>query len=256
MIKRLFTIPLALASTLLGLLAMPLTQAAESNPPNIAERVKAYEQARGAGKDAPKMAPKDMAVMKKSAQDLAAAMPHPGLKVGAKAPDFHLKNAQGKMVSLHEALRQGPVVLVFYRGAWCPYCNLQLHALKESLPAFKQHGASLIAITPQTPDKSLEQVKKDGYPFEILSDLDDQVMKAYQLYWEIPPELNQVYQHSFGLDVAAFNGKGRHGLPVPGTFIIDQGGIVRAASADTDYKKRMEPADILAALKQLPRAKK
>jgi len=248
---------LTMLSMALSIVLPPFAQAADNAAalPNIAERVKAFEQQRPSTKEAPKIAPKDKAVMAKAAQDLAAAMPNPGLTVGAKAPDFSLKNAEGKIVGLHNALKQGPVVLVFYRGAWCPYCNLQLHALKESLPAFQKYGASIIAITPQTPDKSLAQVKKDGYPFEILSDLDDHVMKAYKLYWEVTPELDATYKKSFGLDVQAFNGQGRRGLPVPGTFIIDQSGIVRAASADTNYKKRMEPADILAALEKLPRKK-
>lgn len=246
-----------LVGTVLSFGLTPFVSAADKTDalPNIAERVKTFEQQRSSAKEAPKITPQDKAVMAKAAQDLAAAMPNPGLTVGTKAPNFSLKNAEGKTVSLRSALKKGPVVLVFYRGAWCPYCNLQLHALKESLPAFEKQGASIIAITPQTPDKSLAQVKKDGYPFEILSDLDDQVIKAYKLYWEVTPELDATYKKSFGLDVQAFNGQGRRGLPVPGTFIIDQSGIVRAASADTNYKKRMEPADILAALEKLPRKK-
>ena len=221
--------------------------------PNIAERAQALDKQLYTGKDAIKVAPQDMAVMTKASEGLAAAMPSPGLKIGARAPNFLLKTAQGKTVKLSGMLKKGPVILVFYRGAWCPYCNLELHALNESLPAFKKYGASLVAITPQTPDKSLEQVKKDGFPFEILSDLDDKVVKAYKLYWEVSPELDAAYKRSFGLDVAAYNGLGRRGLPVPGTFVIDQSGIVRVAFADTDYKKRMEPVDILAALQKLPR---
>lgn len=245
-----------LVVTVLSFGCMSLAFAADDAAlPNIAERVKAFEQQTFSGKDAPKITPEDKAVMAQAAKNLAVALPDPGLKVGAKAPNFSLKNAEGKSVNLRSALEKGPVVLVFYRGAWCPYCNLQLHALKESLPQFKKYGASIIAITPQTPDKSLAQVKQDGYPFEILSDLDDRVTKSYKLYWEVPPELDATYKKSFGLDVQAFNGQGRLGLPVPGTFVIDRSGIVRAAAADTDYKKRMEPADILAALEKLPRKK-
>lgn len=250
-IKRPYT--LFIASVLVSLLAMPYTLAAETTAPvpNIAERVKALDTQLYAGKDALKVDAVDMATMTKAANDLAAKMPSPGLKAGTRAPNFTLNNPYGKPVELNTLLKKGPVILVFYRGAWCPYCNLELHALNESLPNFKKYGATLIAITPQTPDKSLEQVNQDGYPFEILSDLDDRVMKAYKLYWEVPPELDAAYKHSFGLDVAAFNGNGRRGLPVPGTFVIDKSGIVRAAFADTDYKKRMEPADILTALQHL-----
>lgn len=250
-IKRPYT--LFIASVLVSLLGMSYTLAAETTAPvpNIAERVKALDTQLYTGKDALKVDAVDMATMTKAANDLAAKMPSPGLKTGTRAPNFTLNNPYGKPVELNTLLKKGPVILVFYRGAWCPYCNLELHALNESLPNFKKYGATLIAITPQTPDKSLEQVNQDGYPFEILSDLDDRVMKAYKLYWEVPPELDAAYKHSFGLDVAAFNGNGRRGLPVPGTFVIDKSGIVRAAFADTDYKKRMEPADILTALQHL-----
>ena len=255
--KEKLAFSLSVASVAVGLLVAPFSLAAENGVPlpNIAERVKDLDKQLYTGKNALKVEPQDLAIMTKAAEDLAIALPNPGLKVGAKAPNFSLKNAHGETVKLRSVLRKGPVILVFYRGAWCPYCNLELHALNESLPSFKKYGASLIAITPQTPDKSLAQLDKDGYPFEILSDLDDKVMKAYKLYWEVPPELDAAYKHSFGLDIAAYNGNGRRGLPVPGTFVIDKSGIVRAAFANTDYKKRMEPADILDALQHLPQGK-
>jgi len=192
----------------------------------------------------------DMAVMEKAGRDLASSMPAPGIKVGEKAPDFVLNNALDKPVSLKEELKKGPVVLVFYRGAWCPFCNMHLHVLQESLPEFKKYGAQLITITPQTPDKSVEQFKQKGYPFEVLSDLDNKVMKDYQLYFELPAELVDVYK-KHGLDIEAFNGKDRNVLPVPGSFVIDTSGVVRAMHADTDYKKRMEPSAIIDALKKI-----
>lgn len=192
----------------------------------------------------------DMAVMEKAGKDLASSMPDPGIKVGEKAPDFVLNNALGQPVSLKDKLKEGPVVLVFYRGAWCPFCNMHLHVLQQSLPEFKKYGAQLITITPQTPDKSVEQLKKKGYPFEVLSDLDSSVMKAYRLYFELPADLVDVYK-KHGLDIEAFNGQGRNVLPVPGSFVIDTNGIVQAMQADTDYKKRMEPSAIIDALKSL-----
>ena len=192
----------------------------------------------------------DMAVMEKAAATLAREMPEPGLKTGEHAPDFSLTNALGKEINLQKMLKGGPVVLVFYRGAWCPFCNMHLHALQTSLPQIKQLGARLITVTPQTPDKSAEQIKKDGYPFEVLSDLDSQVMKNYQLYFELPDNLLAVYK-KHGLDIEAYNGKGRAVLPVAGTFVINQQGIVVAKHADTDYKKRMEPADIIKVLKKI-----
>ena len=192
----------------------------------------------------------DMAIMEKAGKDLSSSMPAPGIKVGEKAPDFVLNNALGKAVSLQDKLKEGPVVLVFYRGAWCPFCNMHLHVLQESLPEFKKYGAQLITITPQTPDKSVEQFKEKGYSFEVLSDLDDKVMKDYRLYFELPADLVEVYKNH-GIDIEAFNGKGRNVLPVPGSFVIDTNGIVRAMFADTDYMKRMEPSVIVDALKNI-----
>ena len=125
---------------------------------------------------------------------------------------------------------------------------MQLRALKESQPHFEHYGAKLIAVTPQTPDRSLEQAKKAAYPFQVLSDLDDSVMKAYNLYFEVPETLRSIYVQNFDLDISAYNGNGRYGLPVPGTFVIDRQGIIRAVFADTDYTKRMEPAAIIDAL--------
>lgn len=192
----------------------------------------------------------DMAVMEKAGRELASSMPEPGIKLGEKAPDFVLNNALGKPVRLKDKLKEGPVVLVFYRGAWCPFCNMHLHVLQQSLPEFKKYGAQLITITPQTPDKSVAQFKEKGYPFEVLSDLDNKVMKDYKLYFELPPDLVEVYK-KHGLDIEAFNGKGRNVLPVPGSFVINTDGVVRAMHADTDYKKRMEPSAIIDALKEM-----
>lgn len=111
----------------------------------------------------------------------------------------------------------------------------------------------LLAVTPQRPDRPLAQVEADGYPFEILSDLDDAVMRAYNLYFEVPADLDAVYRERLGLDLAAYNGPGRDGLPVPGTFVIDNtDGIIRAAFAAVDYRARMEPVAIMDALAGLP----
>lgn len=219
--------------------------------PSIQQQVDQFNQQRSKDTSGPKLSEQDMALMQKAAADIAASLPEPGLKPGSKAPDFTLGDAYGKQVNLYDKLKKGPVILAFYRGAWCPFCNIELHALQQSLPAFDKYHAQLIAVSPQTPDKSLEQLKKDQYPFAVLSDVNDTVSKAYRLYYEVPKELNEFYKAKFKLDIEAYNGKGRLGLPVPGTFVIDQQGKIVAAFADHDYQKRMEPADIVAALKAI-----
>ncbi|MFT5756192.1 MAG: peroxiredoxin [Alteromonadaceae bacterium] len=189
----------------------------------------------------------DLAIMTNASETIANELPNPGLKVGEKAPDFTLDNAFGETISLYDELKNGPVILVFYRGSWCPYCNMHLRALQQSLPVFTQHGARLITVTPQTPDKSSEQVKKEGYLFDVLSDLDNSVMKSYKLYFEPPKALIALYK-KHGLNIEGFNGDGRNGLPVPGAFVIDTQGTIQAMQAQTDYKSRMEPQAILDAL--------
>lgn len=240
----------AISVLLLLVATLPIQAEELARVPNLDSRIAEFQaQRKGPGPNE-----RQRAVMNKAAEDLAAALPKPGLDVGTRAPDFALPSAYGETVRLSEQLTQGPVILTFYRGAWCPYCNLQLRALKESQSHFERYGAQLIAVTPQTPDRSLEQYSKDAYPFQILSDLDDSVMKAYNLYFEVPDALRSVYIQDFNLDIAAYNGNGRYGLPVPGTFIIDRQGIVRAVFADTDYKNRMEPAAIIEALADIKRA--
>lgn len=225
-------------------------QADESSLPSYKQQRQQLMEKSKKSTNAAKFSDEDHRIMKQAAEKLATELPEPGLKPGTQAPDFTLKNAFGKSVTLSKELKKGPVILVFYRGAWCPFCNLQLHTLQKSLPAFNKYGAQLITVTPQHPDKSAEQIKKDSYPFEILSDLESHVMKAYGLYFELGPKLVEVYR-KHGLNIEAYNGKGRNVLPVPGTFIIDRKGIVRGVHADVDYKERMEPAAILDILRQL-----
>lgn len=220
-----------------------------STPPSVASYQQAYDEMMMNMKDQKDpFTAEDKLIMENSAAELKRSMPSPGLKVGTRVPDFTLQNAFGESVTLSKEYAKGPVILVFYRGAWCPFCNLHLHSLQKSLPEFKKYGAQLILVTPQTPDKSAGQIKKDDFDFEVLSDLDSQVMKQYRLYFELPDDLIRVYKKA-GLDIESFNGKGRNVLPVPGSFVIDRNGIIRAMLANTDYKVRMEPADIVAALK-------
>ncbi len=225
-------------------------ESSESGLPSYREALEAFQAERAAG-TGPKIGQEGRAAMKQAAAELAAAMPSPGLDPGERAPAFELPNARGEQISLAALLANGPVVLTFYRGAWCPYCNLQLRGLTESLPTIEAAGGQLVAITPQTPDKSLEQVEKDGYPFEILSDLDSVVMHDYRLYFEVPESISDVYKRNLQLDLAEYNGAGRYVLPVPETYVIDRNGVVRFAFADTDYRKRVEPAAIVDALEAL-----
>lgn len=202
------------------------------------------------GKAMQKADPKVLKQLEVGNQKVAKQLPKPGLKIGTKAPNFTLKNQDGKWVSLSDLLKKGPVIISFYRGAWCPYCNLQINNLVKNYDYFKPYNAQLVAITPQKPDKSLLQYTKAKVPFPILSDLDNSVMKDYNVLFQLPEELIVAYSQ-FGIDLADYNGEKRWVLPVPATYILDQKGVIRSVFADIDYTKRMEPKVIVETLAKL-----
>jgi len=172
------------------------------------------------------------------------------LKKGAKCPEFSLPNVHGKMVSINELLRQGPVVLVFYRGGWCPYCNLTLRALQKSLDAIREAGAQLIAVSPQEPDESLSTAEKDELTYDVLSDRHNKVAKSFGLVFKLPSDLVKLYGE-FGIDLKKANGDDENELPLAATFVVGKSGTIEHAFVDADYKKRMEPGEIVSVLKKL-----
>ncbi len=171
------------------------------------------------------------------------------LNVGDKAPDFALNNALNKSVSLYKELENGPVILTWYRGGWCPYCNITLHYLQEKLPEFKKAGATLIALTPELPDNSLSTSEKNNLEFTVLSDVANKVGKEYGVVFKLTNEVASVYEESFGLIKS--NGDDSNELPLAATYVIDENGIIQYAFLDPDYRNRAEPAEIIAALESL-----
>lgn len=156
-----------------------------------------------------------------------------GLKVGESAPDFSLPNALGKMVSLYNSLKSGLVVLKFYRGEWCPICNLDLREMQHYLDQFQKLGTKVIAISPQKPDDALTAVEKNELGFEVLSDADQQVIKAYNLQFDPGEDYHK------RRDLSTLNGDGSITLPVPATFIIDQDFTIIGAHVEANYTERM-----------------
>jgi len=198
-----------------------------------------------------KMSEDTKAVMDKAMQDLVnSGLANQSLKVGDKAPNFALPNAVGKTVELQDLLSRNSVVISFYRGGWCPYCNLELRTLQQSLPEIKELGATLVAISPQTPDNSLSTVEKNELEFEVLSDGGNQVAKEFGLVFVLPEELRPIYQ-DFGIDLPAQNGDNTFELPIPATYVIAQDGTIIHAFVEADYTKRLDPKEIIAALKKI-----
>jgi peroxiredoxin len=175
-----------------------------------------------------------------------------GLQEGEIAPDFLLPNAVGEKISLYEQLKKGPVVLTFYRGGWCPYCNLELRAYESVLQDIQEAGATLIAISPQKPDASLSTKEKNDLSFQVLSDDTYEVIRAYNLYFTFPEHLKQTYSEKFKLDLTKFNGSDDPwSLPVPGTFIINKDRKVVLARSNANYMERLDPAEVVSFLKEL-----
>ena len=172
------------------------------------------------------------------------------LQVGDTIPPISLPNALGKTVNIQDLLTEGALVISFYRGQWCPYCNLELRALQQALPEFKALGASLVAISPQTPDNSLSTTEKNELSFEVLSDVGNQVARQLGLVFQIPEQLRPIYQN-FGIDLPEHNGDETFELPIAATYVINRDGKVVYAFVNPDYTQRAEPADILAAVADL-----
>ena len=172
------------------------------------------------------------------------------LKVGDKAPNFTLPDTSGKQVTLSELLQHGPVVVTFYRGEWCPFCNLQLHAYQNILLQIQSLGASLVAISPQTPDHSLSTVEKKELSFTVLSDVGNTVARKYKLVFALPEQFRAMYT-SIGSDVPTFDGDASWELQMPGTFIVAQDGTIHLAYVQEDHTRRLEPIALLDGLRTL-----
>jgi peroxiredoxin len=174
------------------------------------------------------------------------------LKSGDTAPDFTLPGSDGHIVSLKDLLKSGPVVLSFYRGGWCPYCNLELRALQAVLPQITAQGATLVAVSPQTPDESLSTAEKNDLAFPVLSDSGSQVAKAFGIAFDLADELRPIYTR-FNHALPVMNGTDSWVLPIPATYIIGQGGVIALSFVDVDYRTRLEPAAVVEALCSLSR---
>ncbi|WP_279581450.1 peroxiredoxin-like family protein [Fodinicola feengrottensis] len=172
------------------------------------------------------------------------------LAAGSRAPDFSLPDPQGDVVDLAAMLARGPVVLTFYRGAWCPMCNLQLPALRDSLPAFTAAGASLVAVSPQLPDGSLTMAERHALTFPVLSDLRNVTARQYGLVFTMSAEVVDTAR-AIGVDFVAVNGNDTWELPIPATFVIDRQGVIRWVQAHADWRQRPQPQAILDALTAL-----
>lgn len=174
------------------------------------------------------------------------------LQVGQPVPDFVLPDAFGQTVSLGTLLDKGSVVISFYRGEWCPFCNLELRALQAVLPKMRELGATLVAISPEKPDHGVVMTEKNELTFPVLSDLGNRVARQFGIVFRVGEELSEFARNTFQNDITLRNGDDSRELPVPATYVVDPLGIIRFAHVNVDYMTgRAEPEQIIAALEAI-----
>lgn len=172
------------------------------------------------------------------------------LKLGEPFPDFILPDSTGQTVYLRDLLARGPVVISFYRGLWCPYCNLELDALGKAYPRIRDLGAELLAISPQAAASSNRAIRTNKLPFRILIDAGNKVADATGLRYRLEPSLVDVYTR-LGVNLPLINGDDSWTLPIPARVVVSTDGRVQAISADPDYTKRPDPSETLRVLEEL-----
>lgn len=197
--------------------------------------------------------PAAVEVLHRATEDLiASGAQGRALKVGDVAPEFTLPDPDGHPVSSKELLAKGPLVVTFYRGAWCPFCNFDLTALEEARSEMESLGATLVAISQQTAPNSRKSQRQNGLGFPILGDHRGDIAAQFGLRWTLPNDLREV-QKALGADLTQFNGEDSWTLPMPARYVIAQDGTIAYAEVNADYTRRPEPSAIFPVLKQLGR---
>lgn len=196
------------------------------------------------------MAPGFVNALTRSLAELVqAGLEKNSVQVRQRLPMFALPNQAGQMVQSED--RKGPLVVTFYRGGWCPYCNLALRAMQKALPEIEALGGRLVAITPETPDDSLSTAEKAGLTFDVLSDVGLHYARQLGIVWKIPEYALEWHEKYFGLHFEQHNGAGnRDELPVPATFVVDATGMVAWRFLEAAYWKRAEPTDVVEAVRR------
>ena len=175
------------------------------------------------------------------------------LNVGAKMPSFSLKDSNGKTIESVDLLKQANLVVVFYRGSWCPFCNLYLQSLQKNLAQIKAAGGNLVAVSVENPDNSLSVAKKNELAFTVLSDPNLTVARKFGIVYQMPKKTDELYK-SKGLDVAKHNAMDKAELPLSATYIVNQKGEIVYAFLESDYKKRAAPETIIETLSKIKSA--
>ena len=172
------------------------------------------------------------------------------LKVGDQMPSFALPNAKNEKISSGELLKKSNLIVVFYRGDWCPFCNMYLQRLQKSNKDFKANGGSLVAISIENPDDSLTLSQKHKLDFTVLSDKNLDLARKFKIVYQLPPKTDKKYKEN-GIDLVKDNGTDKPELPLSATYIVNQDGKITYAFLEPDYKKRLEAEVIIDELKKI-----
>lgn len=185
-----------------------------------------------------------------AATRLGVLAPGTGIAVGQRVPDVSALDLDGRHVSLAEFYKQGPILLAFYRGGWCPYCNTEIHALTQAYPEYRKRGVTPVALSVDKPEEGAKLKATYVIPFPVLSDSDAKSLDAFHLVKKVGDE-EAAKMKSFGVDLEAFSGKPHHEIAIPALFVIDRSGTVLFAHSDPDFKVRPTTAQLLAAIDAL-----
>lgn len=220
---------------------------------SLQDKLDAFKADFRAGKPPYNAPPEIHPIMERATEELiASGQAGRAIKAGDRAPEFRLRDQDGNEVSSAELLAKGPLVVTFYRGVWCPYCNIELQAINEVLPQLQALGANVVAISPQTAVNSRKSVRTNSLGFPVLSDTNNDVAGAFGLRFALPDYLVELYK-KLKNDLPAFNGDPSWTLPMPARYVIGADGVVLYSEVNPDYTHRPDPSDMFAVLQKAAR---
>lgn len=184
----------------------------------------------------------------KSIEDLKTKnIEEKSIKLNEIMPSFSLLNAKNEIIHSEEILKSGKMIIAFYRGSWCPYCNLTLKALQDNLSKINVKKASLVAISPQSPDNSLTIIEKHNLSFEVLTDINNTFAKQLGIVFELQ-DFILPYYNELGINLTKFNKNNDNSLPIPAVFVVNEDGKIIYKFADANYMNRVDIDELLETL--------
>lgn len=222
---------------------------------SLQDKLDAFKADFKAGKPPHNAPPEIHPIMERATNELiASGQAGRAIKAGDRAPQFRLTDQEGNEVSSAALLEKGPLVVTFYRGVWCPYCNIELQALNEVLPKLQSYGANLVAISPQTAVNSRKSVRTNQLNFPVLNDTGNETAAAFGLRFALPDYLVELYK-KLKNDLPMFNGDPSWTLPIPARYVIGKDGIVLYSEVNPDYTHRPDPSELFSILEKAVNAK-